>query len=82
MESDCDEDRDDNNTCHGNCDPRAVRTVSMEGGLGAGAGLEYDMWEGQFQFVGQSRNQVAHRWCSHLTEQVRRNEIARLSIVN
>lgn len=45
-----------------------------------GAGLEYDLWEGQFQFVGQPSSPPAQRCCdrpltrrrsSRLSEQVR-----------
>jgi len=53
--------------------------ISGEGpSSGPGAGLEYDLWEGQFQFVGQqspplrSDRQAPRRRGPRLTEQVRR----------
>lgn len=54
---------------------RDNRITSGEGpSPGPGAGLEYDLWEGQFQFVGQtpsSRVSRLPRRCGRLTEQVR-----------
>lgn len=51
------------------------RITSGEGlSPGPGAGLEYDLWEGQFQFVGQPSSRgsrLPRRRGPRLTEQVR-----------
>lgn len=51
------------------------RIISGEGpSPGPGAGLEYDLWEGQFQFVGQAPSsrvsRLPRRRGPRLTEQV------------
>ena len=54
---------------------RDNRITSGEGpSPGPGAGLEYDLWEGQFQFVGQPSSRgsrLPRRRGPRLTEQVR-----------
>lgn len=56
---------------------RDNRITSGEGpSPGPGAGLEYDLWEGQFQFVGQTPSRgsrLPRRRSPRLSEQVRQH---------
>ena len=84
LDSDCEENIVERNTraqeSNNFCDYR-VFTGEVPPSPGLGAGLEYDLWEGQFQFVGQCSQRERTLRQNHsgaLDEQVRTSIHSRL----
>ncbi|XP_035721010.1 uncharacterized protein LOC118441108 [Vespa mandarinia] len=84
---DDDDDRDDDLTSDSiDRDDRSATTSGEGPPSGPGAGLEYDLWEGQFQFVGQVPRvaRTPRRHVPSLTGQnihVRRNVLQKCQFV-